>query len=70
MNMNKNMKRSNSEQKFTKIQNPPSIPSHLSVYGYEENEMGQLIKQKSNQVGFTGEKHDKVGPGDYEITQS
>jgi hypothetical protein len=44
MNMNTNIKRSNSEQKFTKIQNPPSIPSHLSVYGYEENEMGQLIK--------------------------
>ena len=65
------MKRSNSEQKFgPKIQNPPSIPSHLSVFGYEENETGQLIKQRSNQIGFTGEKHDKVGPGDYEIGSS
>ena len=50
--------------------NPPSIPSHLSVFGYEENQNGQLIKQKSNQVGFTGIKHDKVGPGDYEIANS
>lgn len=34
--------------------NAPSIPSHLSVFGYEENVNGQLIKQKSNQIGFTG----------------
>lgn len=50
-----------------KVQNPPSIPSHLSVFGYEENENGQLVKQKSNQIGFTGIKADKVGPGDYEV---
>jgi hypothetical protein len=24
--------------------NPPSIPSHLSVFGYEETTNGQLIK--------------------------
>ena len=47
--------------------NPPSIPSHLSVFGYEENQHGQLIKQQSNQVGFAGTLRDKVGPGDYEI---
>ena len=50
--------------------NPPSIPSHLSVFGYEENINGQLVKQKSNQVGFTGIAHDKDGPGDYEVINS
>ena len=29
-----------------------------------------MIKQKSNQVGFTGVAQDKVGPGDYEIINS
>jgi hypothetical protein len=47
--------------------NPPSIPSHMSVFGYEENQTGQLVKQTNNQVGFTGVKKDTVGPGDYEI---
>lgn len=67
--MQLNFKRSASEQKLAaaRVQNPPSIPSHLSVFGYEENENGHLIKQRSNQVGFTGVKADKVGPGDYEI---
>jgi len=49
------------------VMNPPSIPSHLSVFGYEENVSGHLVKQRSNQIGFTGIKYDKVGPGDYEI---
>ena len=37
------------------------------MFGYEENQKGQLIKQSGNQIGFTGEKFDKVGPGDYDI---
>lgn len=49
---------------------PPSIPSHNTVFGYEENQKGQLIKQSSNQVGFTGEGRDRVGPGDYDIANS
>lgn len=53
-----------------RIMNPPSIPSHLSVFGYEENINGQLVKQKSNQVGFTGIAQDRVGPGDYEVVNS
>lgn len=31
---------------------------------------GQLVKQKSNQVGFAGVAADSVGPGDYEIDNS
>lgn len=66
-----NMKRPGTDQSTfgggNKVMNPPSIPSHLSVFGYEENQAGQLIKQKSNQVGFTGVANDKVGPGDYEV---
>ena len=50
--------------------NPPSIPSHLNVFGYEENQSGALVKQRSNQVGFTGVKNDTVGPGDYDINKS
>ena len=67
------MKRPGTEQSTSgghKVMNPPSIPSHLSVFGYEENHAGQLIKQKSNQVGFTGVANDRVGPGDYEIINS
>lgn len=52
------------------VLNPPSIPSHLSVFGYEENPSGQLVQQKSNQVGFSGNPNDKVGPGDYDVVQA
>ena len=38
----------------------------MSVYGYDENQNGQLVKQV-NHVGFTGVATDKVGPGDYEV---
>jgi hypothetical protein len=27
-----------------KIVNPPSIPSHMNIFGYDENELGHLIK--------------------------
>ena len=42
----------------TKIVNPPSIPSHLNIYGYDVNETGHLIKQSSNLVGFSGNQND------------
>jgi hypothetical protein len=29
------------------LQNAPSIPSHQNVFGYEENERGELVKQKN-----------------------
>ena len=32
----------------SKTVNPPSIPSHMNVFGYDENEKGQLIKKNSN----------------------
>lgn len=51
----------------TKIVNPPSIPSHLNIYGYDVNEVGQLVKQQSNLVGFSGNTNDQVGPGDYDL---
>lgn len=53
-----------------KIINPPSIPSHQTVFGYEENLKGQLIKQQSNLIGFTGERNDRVGPGDYDLSKA
>lgn len=64
------MKNSNRDLASQKIMHPPSIPSHNTVFGYEENQKGQLIKQSSNQVGFTGEGPDKVGPGDYDVANS
>ena len=27
-----------------KALNPPSIPSHMNIFGYDENPMGQLVK--------------------------
>jgi hypothetical protein len=62
-----NLRNQGSELKGARIVNPPSIPSHQTVFGYEENQKGQLIKQSANQIGFTGEKLDKVGPGDYDV---
>lgn len=50
-----------------RIVNPPSIPSHMNIFGYDENEQGQLIKQTSNLIGFTGNSDDHVGPGDYDV---
>ena len=50
--------------------NPPSIPSHMNIFGYDENELGHLIKQKSNLIGFSGINKDTVGPGDYNIISS
>lgn len=47
--------------------NPPSIPSHNNVFGYEENARGMLIKQKNTELVHTGDKTDKVGPGEYEV---
>jgi len=48
--------------------NPPSIPSHNYVFGYEENAHGVLISQKNTEQVHTGVKTDTVGPGEYELT--
>ncbi len=50
--------------------NPPSIPSHDNIFGYEENNNGELIKQKNSEKTHTGVKNDIVGPGEYEITKN
>ena len=47
--------------------NPPSIPSHNYVYGYEEDLHGKLIQQKNTEPVHTGLKNDNVGPGQYEL---
>ena len=33
---------------------PPSIPSHDSVFGYEEADNGRVIKQKNPINNFSG----------------
>ena len=54
---------------WNKALNPPSIPSHDNVFGYEENQNGALVKQKNTEKLHTGLKYDTVGPGDYEIVK-
>jgi len=49
------------------LTNPPSIPSHNSVFGYEENIDGELIQQPNPERLFTGRQNDAIGPGQYEI---
>ena len=49
------------------LPNPPSIPSHNNVFGYEENARGELIRQQNSEKVHAGDKEDKVGPGNYEI---
>ena len=50
-------------------QNPPSIPSHNNVFGYEYKE-GQFIKQSNPEQHYTGEKQDKIGPGHYNAARA
>ena len=50
--------------------NPPSIPSHDNVFGYEETKAGDLKKQKNPEKVTTGVKSDIVGPGHYSIPDS
>ena len=52
---------------WNRQQNPPSIPSHENVFGYEENNTGDLVKQKNTEKVHTGVKADTVGPGEYEV---
>lgn len=56
---------------WTKNPNAPSIPSHDNVFGYEENEKGELIKSKNvDRInGHTGVKSDTVGPGKYDVNK-
>jgi len=49
------------------LPNPPSIPSHNNVFGYEENQRGELIRQKNTENVHTGIKNDMVGPGEYQV---
>jgi len=59
--------KSESSFAFLKMQSPPSIPSHGSVFGYEEAEKGMLIKQSNPDKAFKGEKGDTIGPGQYNV---
>ena len=47
--------------------NPPSIPSHDNVFGYEETKTGDLKRQKNPEKVTTGVKKDVVGPGQYNV---
>ena len=54
---------------WNKMPNPPSIPSHENIFGYEENQKGELIKQANPEKVFTGVKNDTVGPGNYDVVK-
>ena len=40
------------------------------MFGYEENDRGELIKQQNTEQVFTGKGTDTVGPGHYQIAKS
>lgn len=42
----------------------------MNIFGYDENPLGQLVKQQTQMVGFTGTATDRVGPGDYDVATS
>lgn len=50
------------------LPNPPSIPSHDNVFGYEINNRGDLVRQPNPDKTHTGMNNDKVGPQNYEVT--
>ena len=51
-----------------KKSNVPSIPTKHQSYGFEEDDKGNLVEQKPVYPGYTGLKHDTVGPMDYNPT--
>jgi hypothetical protein len=50
--------------------NPPSIPSHDFIFGYEDTKAGNLKRQKNPEKIITGINNDRVGPGQYTIPDS
>lgn len=44
----------------------PSIPNKHQSFGYDYTHDGTLVLQASQTPGYSGFKHDAVGPGDYE----
>lgn len=50
--------------------NPPSIPSHEFIFGYEDTKAGDLKIQKNPEKVITGVKEDRVGPGQYNLPDS
>lgn len=52
---------------IVRLANPPSIPSHNNVFGYEENLDGELVQQPNPDKVFTSTHNDTVGPGQYEV---
>lgn len=62
--------RSEANFAYLKMQSPPSIPSHGSVFGYEEANHGMLIKQSNPDKIYKGEKGDTIGPGQYNAPSS
>ena len=47
------------------LPNAPSIPSHNNIFGYEENNRGELIQQKNTEITYQGHGVDRVGPANY-----
>jgi len=60
----------NKQSSHALMPNPPSIPSHNNVYGYEENAKGELIRQTNSEKVYAGDGRDCVGPGNYEISHA
>ena len=50
------------------MQNPPSIPSHNAVYGYNEDDRGKLIRSDGPEKVLSGQGTEKVGPGEYDLS--
>lgn len=46
-----------------RISNPPSIPSHENVFGYESTNEGMLIRKANPDEYYSGKNNDTIGPG-------
>lgn len=49
---------------------PPTIPNHFTMYGYDIDQEGELVRQIAHVDGFTGEGTSRVGPADYDLTRA
>jgi hypothetical protein len=52
------------------LPNPPSIPSHDNVFGYEINNKGELVRQPNPDNVYRGTREDCVGPQQYDPAEA
>lgn len=67
LKLNKKQEDSGNFARIPLVRSIPSIPATHQSHGYEQDENGDLIMQKPNEIWHKGTKEDSVGPGHYRV---